>query len=114
MIDLKQLIAVAPLSQEVKNDVLQKADSLTPDQKLDIERTCWDLIIQEYQNKIGLLREKSLLGNFDGSPTLSVEDVKKEEEKLFLELVQKLNAAETQEDIQEIREKLTQVQNEQS
>lgn len=114
MIDLQQLITVAPLPQDVKNQALAQMDSLSTEQKTAFEHLCWQAITQEYENKIALLRQKALLGGADGKTPLSPIEIKAEEDKLFMELVQKLNAAGTEEELQEVREKLEQVQNGQS
>lgn len=108
MITLKQLITNTPFTQEVKQQALQQADSLSPDQKMALEKLCWDTISQEYNNKINLIKEKAMTMSALGEKPFSEEEVKQQEEALFLELASKLESAQSEEELEEVRKRLAQ------
>lgn len=106
MIDLKRLLQVAPLSDNVKKEILEKADTFSPEKKFEFENLCWSLISQDYQNKLHFALQKATLEMAQGQKKYSQEDFKKIEDDLFSELIQKLNAANSQEQIDEIRKQI--------
>lgn len=106
MITAKQLIQVAPFSDDVKKELLEKADSFSPDKKFEVMESCWALISADYQNKLRFQMQKASLEMAKGEKTYSKEDFRKMEDDLFLELVNRLNAAGSQEQIEEIRKQL--------
>ncbi|RJQ24466.1 hypothetical protein C4577_07845 [Candidatus Parcubacteria bacterium] len=110
MITLKQLIQVAPFPEETKNELLQKAGTLSSDQVYELEDLCWTLISSEYQNKIRFEMQKNLLDSaLNQKP--SDFDIKKVEEKYLTELQQKFSATGTDEKLEDIREKLEEIGN---
>lgn len=108
MITLKQLITTTPFTEEVRLQALQQADTLSPDQKQALEKLCWDTISQEYNNKISLIREKAMTESALGTKPFSDADIKQQEDALFIELVKKLEGAQTQEELEEVRARLEQ------
>lgn len=106
MITTKQLIQTAPFPEDVKIELLEKADTFSPDKKFELEETCWELISTDYQNKLRLKLQQAALEMAKGEKTYSKEDFKKMEDDLFLELTNKLNVLENQEEIENIRKKL--------
>lgn len=106
MITTKQLIQVAPFSQDLKKELLGKADSFSADKKFELEETCWTLISTDYQNRLRFQMQKATLEMAKGEKTYSKEDFKKMEDDLFLELANRLNAEATQEEIENIRKQL--------
>lgn len=109
MIDLKQLITVAPFPQDVKTELLQKAGSLSYEKKFELEEMCWSFISTDYQNKLQYEMQKAVISQATGQPA-ETPDLAKIEEKLLAELTQKLTNAATTEQIGEVREKLKEVQ----
>lgn len=109
MVDLKQLITVAPFPQDVKTELLQKADSFSPEKKFELEEMCWSFISTDYQNKLQYEMQKAVISQATGQPA-ETPDLAKIEEKLLAELTQKLTNAATTEQIGEVREKLKEVQ----
>jgi len=106
MITAKQLIQVAPFPEDTKKELLEKADAFSADKKFEVEETCWALISADYQNKLRFQIQKATLEIAKGEKTYSQEDFKKMEDNLFLELVNRLNVANNQEQIEEIRKQL--------
>jgi hypothetical protein len=56
------------------------------------------------------MRQKALLEASGGQKPISQEEMQQLEDSLFLELTQKLNTAGTQEDMEEVRKKLSNIQ----
>ena len=106
MINVKQLIQVAPFSQDIKKELLEKAESFSADRKFELEETCWALISADYQNRLRFQMQQAALEMAKGEKTYSKEDFKKMEDDLFLELVNRLTTAGNQEQIEEIRKQL--------
>lgn len=106
MITTKQLIQLAPFPEDVKKELLEKADTFFPDKKFEVEETCWTLISADYQNRLRFKMQQAALEMAKGEKTYSQEDFKKMEDDLFLELTNKLDAAGNQEQIEQIRKKL--------
>lgn len=106
MIDLKQLIQVAPFPPDLKAQLLQKADTFSAEKKFEAETTCWSLISQDYQNRLQYKLQKASLEMAQGQKTYTREDFQKIEDDLFTELTNKLEAAGNQDKIAEIREQL--------
>lgn len=106
MVTIKQLIQVAPFPEDIKRELLEKADAFSPDKKFELEETCWTLISTDYQNKLRLKMQQATLEMAKGEKTYSQEDFKKMEDDLFLELTNKLNAQATQEEIESVRKQL--------
>jgi hypothetical protein len=107
MLDIKQLIKVTPISDEVKAKLLQDVDSYSEGKKSELFQTCWELISSYYKEKIRYelteLAEKSLIEE----KSFTEEDAQGIREACFKEFLDKLEGIENQEEISEIREKLT-------
>ena len=106
MITLKQLLPIAPLGEDVRQQALQQLDALSPEQVQSLEMLCWDAICQEYNSKIGLIREKAMTESALGTKPFSVEEVKQQEEALFIELAGRLDSSATEEELEEVRLRL--------
>ncbi len=106
MITTKQLIQIAPFPEDVKKQLLEKADTFSPDKKFEVEQTCWALISADYQNRLRFQMQKATLEMAKGEKTYNKEDFGKMENDLFLELTNKLNTAGSQEQIEEIKKQL--------
>ncbi|MFH1832790.1 MAG: hypothetical protein ABH816_01300 [Candidatus Levyibacteriota bacterium] len=105
---VKQLIQTAPFPQDIKNQLLQKADSFSPEKIFEVEEACWALISQQFQNDLRAKIQDAVFGaqNENGGKTYTKEDFKKMEDDMFSQLVQKLEASNSEEKIAEIKEKL--------
>lgn len=106
MITTKQLIQIAPFPEDVKRELLEKADTFSPDKKFEVEETCWALISAYYQNRLSFKMQQATLEMAKGEKTYSKEEFRKMEDDLFLELTNKLNTQVTQEEIESVRKQL--------
>ena len=107
MITIKQLITLAPYPPDVKQQLLEKAESFSPEKKFEVEETCWALISMEYQNKLQYEQQKAGLSAMTGAPSETPQVV---EERILRELVQKLEEENTEEALTEVRKKLSETQ----
>jgi hypothetical protein len=107
MIDLTQLIKVAPFPEKEKNQLLEKANSLSDSERFNLTQGCWGLIAEDYRLKINFEKQKIALQALQDNKQLDKKVFSEIEERYFKELVNKLGGIETQEDINEVREKLT-------
>ena len=106
MITAKQLIQVAPFPEDVKKQLIDKADSFSKEKQFEVMETCWALISADYQNKLRFQMQKATLEMAKGEKTYSQEDFSKMEDDLFLELTNRLDVSGNQEQIDEIKKQL--------
>lgn len=106
MIDLKQLVHITPFPADVKHDLLEKVDSLSEDKRYELTQLCWGAISTEHQNKLQFSFQKAMHEMATGKKTYSKEDFAKMEEVQLSELLRKLDVAENQQEIEEVRQKL--------
>lgn len=106
MIGLKQLIQVAPFPEDSRKELLEKMESLSEDKKIELMETCWALISTQYQGKVQYELQKAMLEMAKGEKTYTKDDLSKIEDNLFLELTNRLQAAGSEDKIEEIRKQL--------
>ena len=106
MISLQQLITIAPFPEQSKKQLTDALPTYSDDKKFELMEMCWALISKDYQNKLQFKFQSATLEMAEGKKTYSKEDFKKMEDDLFDELVEKLQVAEDQIEIANVREKL--------
>src|ERR1035437_6296778 len=102
MINLKTLCQVAVLTEDVKKEILEKADSFSSEKTMEMEEFLWGIISADYQNRIDIEKQKLLAEAQGGSKPYSKEEFEKIDDDLFQKLVQKLEAADNNGKIEEI------------
>jgi hypothetical protein len=107
MIDLTQLIKIAPFSDEIKKQLLERVSTIEDDEKFKLVQGCWGLIAESYRQKIDFEMQRVALQAVKDNKPLDKKVFLEIEEKYFKELVNKLGGVETQEEINEVRERLT-------
>ncbi len=110
MADLNQLIQIAPFPDDVRAELAVKIPTFTDVQKRDLENLAWDLIRESYENKIAYETNIAMTEIALGKKKASEVDLGSIEENIFNELVSKIEGSKTQEQIEEVREKLQQAQ----
>lgn len=106
MITLQQLINLAPFPDETRHELLQSADTLADSKKIELEELCWALISQWYHNELRSRQEIATLEMAKGEKSYSKEDFSRMGDDLFQEVVRKLEVESSQEDLENVREKL--------
>lgn len=106
MITIQQLINVAPFPEETKKELLDSVDTLSDSKKVEIEEACWMLISQWYHNELRARQEIATLQMANGEKTFSKEDFAKMGDDLFTEVLKKLEIEEDEEDLENVRKKL--------
>lgn len=106
MIDLQQLIQIAPFPAETKADIVAKINTLSDQQKRDLENLAWDSIIEDYENKIAFATQTALTQMAIGQSSAKDVALEKIEDEVFNEFISKMEGINTQEQIEEVREKL--------
>lgn len=108
MITLTQLIQTAPFPGEEKKELLEKVDTFSPEKKFELEEMCWAFISTEYQNNLRYEMQKAVLENFSKEPSTPF-NPQTIENNLFSELLKRLGATETEQDIEKVRIKLDEI-----
>lgn len=103
---IKQLIRIAPFPDETKSELLEKADTFSPEKKFEAEEACWQLISIQYYNDLRFVMQKAAFEMAMGQKTYTKEDYKKMEEEMFKQLLQKLNAVGDDQKIEDIKKQL--------
>lgn len=106
MINLKNLVKVAPLTEDAKNEILEKQASFSTEKLQEVEEFLWEAISADYQNKINLKKQTLIAEMQNNKTSYPKGKFEKIGDELFNELVQKLEVADEGEKIEEIREKL--------
>ena len=106
MIDLKQLILIATFEEATRQEIQTKLDSLSDDQKRDLENLSWTMIINDYQNKVGLESQIAITEVAQGVRKQEETDLDQIQEKIFDDLSTKLQGLFTQGQIEEVRQKI--------
>lgn len=107
MISIQQLISVAPFSEEMKQELLTAVPALSDGKKFELEEMCWALISQWYQNELHARQEIAVLEMAEGKKTYPEDYFEKLPDEIFAEFVKKLSIEETKENLESVREKLT-------
>ncbi len=105
-ISLKTLLIASPMSQDLKDQLLTKLDSLTDDQKLQLSIGCWQALAQLFDTRYKARVAQALAEIREGKKQYSQEDLQKIEADLYREFAQTLNSAQTEEEIQQVRQEL--------
>lgn len=107
MLDLKNLISITPIPEEVKQQLIVSAET-SADKKLEIESFCWETILSDVelkkQDRIAQIMDEIAQGNRE----YSKEDIEKVDEEVFSEINSKMEGLNMQDEIQEVRERLQQ------
>ena len=112
MIDLNKLIQIAPFPEDTRVELVAKIPTLSEVQKQDLERLSWDLIKEEYEDKISFEQNIAVTEVALGKKKANEINLEKIEENIFNDLLSKFENQTSQEQINEIRQKLqTQTQN---
>ncbi len=115
-IPLSALVQAAPFNEETRKNILSKIDAgtLSPDQEAQLIDLAWDMIIKTYQAQLSVMVENARDDEREGKVTYSPADFTAMQDKLIASYTEKLRVAEAQEQIDEVREKLQQIQTEQT
>ncbi len=102
-ITIKSLIAAGPFSDDKKKLLLEKFDTFSEDQKLRLGHAAWTGIAMKYYAH---LKYELHLEVAEGKRDYNPNDFEEVRAKLLHELAQKLQSAESKEQIDEVRKKL--------
>lgn len=106
MITVQSLITLAPFEEDIKTELLAKADTFDEGKKLELINMCWGLISQWYQSEIKHRHNLVLLEIAEGKKEYSEEELTKISKDVFSDLMGKLQETATEEDLEEVRDKL--------
>jgi hypothetical protein len=106
MINLSQLINTTPLPQVEKDKLFSLLPTLSEEGKIEITNLCWKLIIECYVSNCELKQSEYIYTSLANGKEINNEDIKKIENELFNELARKLEALESKDKMQHIREQL--------
>lgn len=106
MIDLKNLITIAPFPEDVKTQVISSMDTLSEEAKIELENLAWSALSEQLRDRIALETQTAFMEVAQGIKKPEDVDPDKIEENLFNELVSKMDGLDTEEQIEEVRGKL--------
>lgn len=102
----KVLISVAPFSDEKKKQLLEKFDTFTQDQKDRLTHASWTGIAMLYHIRLKYEFDKLRLAIAEGKKPFNQNDFEEIEAGLIHDLAQRLQSAESQEQIEDVRKQL--------
>lgn len=109
MINLKTLAKIAPFDEKTKESILERIaqNKLTEDQIFKLSKICWDTIFQMYDLEWDFTVERMRLEKAEGKKNYNQKDYAEEHARLINKFVSSFKAAESVEEIAEVREKLS-------
>lgn len=107
MVNLITLAKVAPITEDLKKEILEKAASFPSAKTMEMEEYLWEIISADYQSRIDIEKQKYLTEVESGNRKYSKDEFEKIDNNFYQELAKKLNAADDSEKIDQIRQKLT-------
>ncbi len=105
-ISIKQLIQIAPFPEDRRKALIENLDRMTEDQKYRIINVAWYALAQIYFAKLEVERQKLMDEVVHDERKFNPNDIEEIEAKLLHEFVQKLQTAESQESIEEVKQQL--------
>lgn len=108
MVTLTSLFKVAPFDEETRKTVLDKLakNELSDSQKLQFSSLCWEMIAKLYETELALKIQDMMREVAEGTKTYTKSDYKEEEVRLVHRFATELEAANSQESLEEVRKKL--------
>jgi len=106
MISIKQLIQVAPFPEDQRKKLIENIDKLTDDQKYRLSNIAWKALAHIYFAQLKAERQLLMDEVIHEKRKMNPNDFEEIEAKLLHEFAQKLEAAESQESIGEVRKEL--------
>lgn len=111
-ITLKSLLIAAPFPEETRQKLLPIVDDLSQEHKMRLSKAAWLGLSQMFNAQLMDKVDKLLLEVKDGRRVYNVNDFTEVKAKLINEYAKKLESAETQEDIEEVRTQLEKIKQE--
>ena len=110
MTTLNSLINCAPFSEKVKKDLLEKVTSMSADQKFRLEQLCWGGISKMHEIEMRHMVEEAFNNMSKTGKPLTPNDLAEMEARLIYKFAQDLKSAESQDQIEEVRDKIKSLQ----
>ena len=107
-VSLKTLLQVAPFPEEERNELLSRYDELNDDDKFELSNAAWRALSIQYYSKLKYEHELLVLQIQEGKRKFNPNDFEEAKAKLLHEFAHKLEAAESEESITEVRKQLEQ------
>lgn len=106
MIKFSALISLAPYPEDMKKDFIAREGELTEDQKFQLSEVAWQALSTLYRAELQKRTNDMMLEMAKGGKTYSPNDFQEVKAKLYYEFAQKLEAAETEAGLAEVKQKL--------
>lgn len=110
-VTLLTLIKASPMAEETRQRFLANLGKMTEGEKEELSATCWTVLTQTYFAKLKYELEKYQLEVAQGKREYKVEDLAEIEKKLTEEYANKLESAQSDGSIEEVRQQLKKFQN---
>lgn len=106
MIELKALINATPFSEEKRGQLLSKLETMTESEKFRLSEICWTALSTLYQLRLKRTINFMMYDMAQGKKEYSRNDFEEAKAKLYYEFAQKLDVAETEVEMAEVKSKL--------
>lgn len=101
-----KLIEIAPFEAHTKSDILGKEPNLSDTQKYDLTRIAWQLLAEEYKNKLRYKISTALWEMAQKKKDYGPNDFSEMQVELYMDFAQRLEMTGTQEDVDVVRQEL--------
>ena len=105
-VKLKNLITVAPVPEEQKNALLKNIDKLSDEDRYQLATAAWAALAIQFFGRLEAGKQLIMNETIEGSRQMNQNDFGELEANLLHEFTQKLEMADTQESIEEVKKQL--------
>lgn len=105
-VTLKSLIQFAPFSKDQKKMFLESMDTMSEEQKFRIANIAWSALSLMYQGRLQSGKQLILHKSVYENKTISPKDYHELEKQILQEFARRLEAAESEETVEEVRQQL--------
>ena len=105
-ITLKNLINIAPFPEEQKKALIANMNKMTEDDKYELSNASWSALAVMYYGRLDAGRKLIMDEVLEGKRKMNQNDFEELEARLIHEFAQKLESAEDQGSIEEVRKQL--------
>lgn len=105
-VTLKTLIEITPFDNQTRSQLLEKINTLSEDQKYRLSSACWTSLATKFQAQLKARTSRLLLEIQQGSKQFNKGDFQKIENDLYEEFAKLLQSAQSEEEIQQVRQEL--------
>jgi hypothetical protein len=106
LLTLRQLVQISPISDAIKNRVMNEESNLTEEDKFKISQICWQTISVAIQARCEDKFDQMLKETAEGGMVYQKEDFDREEDAIIAEFLIKMDQLQTDQKMDDVKAEL--------